>query len=337
MGVPAAGPFAQQFHIPLMPEGDARKSAQSEGKTLITIKILGREFHVVPNRHELDDPLKIMRRIISFVPKAWRMPLYFVNKEIFTRAIKNDKLEPEFSPPRGPDIRFIALAKGNFAFIRWISSKLPKSGWKEVDFVTASERGERKLLKWLKDRCPLAIGACTAAAELGHLKALKWLYAHGYPWDETAFIGAVKIGQTDVVKFLMEKGCPHDERATEGAALGGYLGLLLLLITHGCPWHKISCMEAAAEGGHVHILKWLHSQRCAWHPAAYMHAARYGKLNVIEWLHRSGCPWDEYAVDAATTGNHWKILEFLRDHGCPNETLTPYDELIKIAKQNRPV
>ena len=48
---------------------------------------------------------------------------------------------------------------------------------------------------------------CRLAAEGGHLKTLKWLREHGFPWDCHTTFGAGILGHADVFFWAVENGC----------------------------------------------------------------------------------------------------------------------------------
>jgi len=56
--------------------------------------------------------------------------------------------------------------------------------------------------------CLSLTDACSMAARGGHLEALKWLHAHGAPWNEQTCASAVRGGHLKVFRWLREHGCP---------------------------------------------------------------------------------------------------------------------------------
>lgn len=58
----------------------------------------------------------------------------------------------------------------------------------------------------LELKCPMDIALCNIAAQLGRLRALKFLHESGCSWDATTYI--VAMGD-DVRKYLRDSGCPQ--------------------------------------------------------------------------------------------------------------------------------
>lgn len=58
----------------------------------------------------------------------------------------------------------------------------------------------------LELKCPMDLVLCNIAAQLGRLRALKFLHESGCPWDATTYI--VAMGD-DVRKYLRDSGCPQ--------------------------------------------------------------------------------------------------------------------------------
>ena len=111
-------------------------------------------------------------------------------------------------------------------------------------------------------------------------------------WDAFTCSAAADGGHLRVLKYLHESGCPWDEWTCSNAAFGGHLDVLRWCRAFGCPWNVITCQNAA-EGGHLDVLKWLRSQDppCPWDWETSYFAEIKGKTEVLAWLRKEGCPY----------------------------------------------
>ena len=164
---------------------------------------------------------------------------------------------------------------------------------------------------------------CAAAARGGHLEMLKWLHAHGCPWDEETSTLAARGGHLEMLKWARSEGCPwhKDEMCTE-AARRGHLEVLKWLRAEGCPWNVWTC-QGAARGGHLTMLKWLRdpAQGCPWDARTCVAAARNGHFDMLKWAIANDCPvppsYKKYLYSYAVKGGHLEMIKWLHDKGSP--------------------
>ena len=77
--------------------------------------------------------------------------------------------------------------------------------------------------------------ACDYAAESGYIDILKYVLAHGCPFDELTCAMAARGGQLEILKFLRnELNCPWDYRTVFIAAAMGHLDVLKWTIANSC-------------------------------------------------------------------------------------------------------
>ncbi|PNH04454.1 Ankyrin repeat domain-containing protein [Tetrabaena socialis] len=114
--------------------------------------------------------------------------------------------------------------------------------------------------------CCWNVGATYAAAQGGHLAALKVLHAHGAHVDGDGMVLAAALGgHLPVVAWLAET-----------------LGAAVVLKAH--------VFADAAKSGNAELLAWLHERGCPWDASVFAAAAAIGSGDQLEWLVEHGCP-----------------------------------------------
>jgi len=186
----------------------------------------------------------------------------------------------------------------------------------------------RFMLEWVDDGTPTdhetGCEHTTAAAEGGHLHALKWLHSFDppCPWDEDACTWAARGGHLKTLQYLVHNGCPFNEGIFAKAARGGHIPILewaFAELIHVDEFSKPgfqTCMEAA--GKDLETLKWLRSQDppCPWDERTCAYAAGNGNLEVLRYARGNGCPWDVETCLYAALGGHPDTLDWALDNGC---------------------
>ncbi len=114
---------------------------------------------------------------------------------------------------------FRAALYGHFHELEWLFAYGYPPSSKVVD--GAARGGRIDVLEWARDRAIQGSDrACNEAALVsGHLNALQWLRANGYPWDHRVIEYAYNFRYDDMLEWAREHGCP--ERLRE-ADLGGF-------------------------------------------------------------------------------------------------------------------
>jgi hypothetical protein len=174
-----------------------------------------------------------------------------------------------------------------------------------VDWMrTAKKRGTRLTKPWF-------------AVVHGMARAKEALAARPYrpPWHECVpCAAAARLGNMEVLAYLYDAGCPLDEASCAGAAHRGDLAMLMWLRERGCPWTFHTFSRAAAEG-RLEVLKWMHANDCPRNDWACIRAAASGQLETLQWLRSIGCPWNMFPWDvcvckAAAASRQWAVLDW---------------------------
>ncbi|PNH11604.1 Ankyrin repeat domain-containing protein [Tetrabaena socialis] len=177
------------------------------------------------------------------------------------------------------------------------------------------------------------VSAPYAAAEGGHLAALKVLHAHGARIGIMTVACAAEQGHLPVVAWLVETlGATLALTASVSlfAAHSGSAELLAWLHQHGCPWNASTFAKAAIAGSEEQ-LEWLVEHGCPMGDdgAPYRQALGNGDLAMLRCLRRLGCPWGPvgctftHAVTSAMGARgssvpvHLEQLTWLVAQGCP--------------------
>ena len=90
------------------------------------------------------------------------------------------------------------------------------------------------------------------AAEGGDLDLMRWIHAHGCPWDDSVLFYALLHGHLDLCRWARSHGCSWDASSMEGALAGvaerGQLDLLKYARQDGFPWNTELYVNSALEG-----------------------------------------------------------------------------------------
>lgn len=80
--------------------------------------------------------------------------------------------------------------------------------------ITAAEKGQLEVLKWVVEQCPSGADAlrrdfrdsrcCSAAAEFGHFEVLQWLRSINSAWDENTFYNAIIGDNINIVQHMYD-------------------------------------------------------------------------------------------------------------------------------------
>lgn len=128
--------------------------------------------------------------------------------------------------------------------------------------------------------------ACDYAAESGYIDILKYVLAHGCPFDELTCAMAARGGQLEVLKFLRnELNCPWDYRTVFSAAAMGHLDVLKWTIANSCESTSIGHLGyVSAAGGHFKVVKWLIEEKFYIDNYTCYYAASSGNLELFKLL-----------------------------------------------------
>jgi hypothetical protein len=167
--------------------------------------------------------------------------------------------------------------------------------WDESVFQAAAERGDIKILFWLRmEECPWESDTFNEAIESGaDLVTLQWfLHEDKSLIDENTFPSAVRRGDKDIMKWLHSKDCEMGENDFT-AAVEDDVPWDILKCMHkvGCPWNE-DTFEAAVGRGDLNILKWMHQNKCPWDARCINLALEQGMFHIVRWLDEENCPHD---------------------------------------------
>jgi hypothetical protein len=133
---------------------------------------------------------------------------------------------------------------------------------------------------------------------------------HRPQWHECVpCAAAARLGNMEVLAYLYDAGCPLDEASCAGAAHRGDLAMLMWLRERGCPWTFHTFSRAAAEG-RLEVLKWMHANGCPRDEMACIRAAEWGRLEALQWLRSIGSPWDMDVCTMAAASRQWAVLDW---------------------------
>jgi hypothetical protein len=175
---------------------------------------------------------------------------------------------------------------------------------------------ELKLLKWVREvkKCEWDEMTINVAALHGNLEILKYCFANGCPYDETAACDiAVKKGHLDCLRFLFDKMKPSRETEQEVA-------------------------ETASQLGHVDILKYMVEERKISDTIkiyCMLHSVTKGCLNCLKYMvEEVKVPLDDCTPIAfARYFKYPECLHYLREKGYPEPTDEQYALHVRSVKE----
>ncbi|TYZ52112.1 hypothetical protein PybrP1_003935 [[Pythium] brassicae (nom. inval.)] len=214
---------------------------------------------------------------------------------------------------------------GNLEMIQWLHTQHltdGTTGWVNA----AAPLGHLHIVQWVYANVPGDIrspDAMDRAAHNGFLEVLQLVHANpNSGCTASAMNGAAANGHLDIVKWLhanRAEGCTTT--AMDSAAASGHLDIVKWLHTNrgeGCTTYAI---DRAANSGHLEIVRWLHAHRTEGCTASAMDgAAANGHLDTVKWLHTNrteGCT--VLAMDSAAGNGHLEVVKWLhenRTEGC---------------------
>jgi hypothetical protein len=184
----------------------------------------------------------------------------------------------------------------------------------------------------VRDRVRKLCYIWNGAARHGRVEILEWMNKSSYSncFDiQTAGVAA-EHGHQDTLKWLHAHGCPWNESTCSMAAYGGHLSILQWCRANGCPWNKLTCAYAA-YGGHLSILQWCRAKGCPWNEGTCSNAAKNGHLSLLQWCRANGCPWNESTCSMAAENGHLGLLQWCRANGCPWNRRTCDDAMNQLV------
>lgn len=103
-------------------------------------------------------------------------------------------------------------------------------------FLRGIEWASRSSQVGTSTRVPMGSSTCAQAARGGHLETLKWLRAHGCPWNIFTCLNAAEKGHLHILKWLREQAFPWPPEASYYAGSNGHLDVLKWMREQDCPW-----------------------------------------------------------------------------------------------------
>ena len=82
---------------------------------------------------------------------------------------------------------------------------------------------------------PFAILYPRAAAGVGNVEMLRFLFEEACPWDRRTCAAAARSSNLEVLAWLRAKGCPWDARTLDAAAEVGAMDVFEWATSNGCP------------------------------------------------------------------------------------------------------
>lgn len=225
---------------------------------------------------------------------------------------------------------------------------LPRAGTQAIPFKVRDFIGsynQLDLLHDLKPVCKMEPDAAEAAAEFGHLDALKWIYLqeNGHRCMNDILYVATSFGHLEVIKWTQFRGIP--EGLVEGSIINiasrfGHLDIVKWAYAHGTKWGA-DCTTEAARYGRLNILKFLIANGCEYHAeyitchaakSGYLEilqcflphelhimvtgcAARYGHIDILRWAISIGADYHLDSMKFAIEMGHMNIVQYLREAG----------------------
>ena len=173
-----------------------------------------------------------------------------------------------------------------------------------------------EFLKWVREvkKCEWDEQTINVAALHGNLEILKYCFANGCPYDETAACDiAVKKGDLDCLRFLFDKMKPSRETEQEVA-------------------------ETASQLGHVDILKYMVEERKISDTIkiyCMLHSVTKGCLNCLKYMvEEAKVPLDDCTPIAfARYFKYPECLHYLREKGYPEPTDEQYALHVRSVKE----
>ena len=219
----------------------------------------------------------------------------------------------------GPSAMRRAAQKGDLKMLQWLRSLDPPCGWNSSCFAAAAGVGGIGMLQWmLAQGCPWSVSATNAAAMKGQLKALEWLRANGCPWDAKCAAAAMKPLDLEIITWMraQDPPCPWDATCTQAAARRGSLTKMQWLRANGCPWDA-STTAAAAAAMAMPLLEWMFQQEppCAVDRRGMASAARRGSVEMLELFVSRGCTVFSGLYCDAAEYNRPSVLKWLYRRG----------------------
>ncbi len=173
-----------------------------------------------------------------------------------------------------------AAEAGSLAVLIWLRGLGLDLGQADCHVVlgAALRGGHVAVADWLVDEagCPLPSDedqgdpVWMAAAEGGHVEALRWLLGRGLPVYPWSVLQAAEAGHLEAVRFLHAQfGAELTEEDT-----------------------RENMFADAAGSGSLPTAAWLLQAGCPMGPDAYLLAARAGDADMVVWLAgEARCPW----------------------------------------------
>jgi hypothetical protein len=119
-----------------------------------------------------------------------------------------DWLRSAAGPPTDVAIRH-GIECGHLGVVQLMYALVGRMPWWSIE--VAARTGCIDVLDWLESIAPHWVGArygpCKAAAEGGHLAALRWLRRRHYPWRESTTSAAAHNGHFAVFLYARAHGC----------------------------------------------------------------------------------------------------------------------------------
>lgn len=159
-------------------------------------------------------------------------------------------------------------------------------------------------------------GNCNESVREDSLYYLRWSYESGAPVTTQTTLLAAQLGHLKCLKYLLSINCPWTRIACRQAARYGHLNCLIALNEDDFKWDETT-PEYAAENGHLHCLKYAIEEGCPYDENVCAYAAAGGQLECLKYAHERRLPWTDTTMKYALDNDHFDCFKYGYENNCP--------------------
>ncbi|GAB9471377.1 hypothetical protein Gpo141_00008592 [Globisporangium polare] len=292
---------------------------------------------------------------LSMHPQYQDDPKLRFKKSFRCAALFNNLRALEFldaNLPKGPDWQWdpnllqiaMKVNEPDLQVLDWIDARVPRgprASYVDYHMVHQASYGNLDHVRWLVEHeYEISQQAVNAAAEVGRLEVLRYLYAHSsVRCSLEALNRAATKGFTNIVQLIVEnqsEDVSHDV-AINGAAEHGQLEVVRFFIENNIRVDERSLViDVAAMSGHLEIIKYLHEKRPQGCPGrALGEAAAYGHLEIVKFLYQHRTKGREQeAFSRAVQNGHLEVVRFLHEQSALERPLATGDEVVATGSDD---
>ena len=179
--------------------------------------------------------------------------------------------------------------------VAWENKSLWTSDWDDETYFShhVALTNKLELLKWAREekKCEWDDLTINMAACRGNLEMVKYCVANECPVDEGACTNAAENGHLEILKYLREEvKAPWNSWTADWAAERGHLHILKYLFESNYNQFEYAC-EDAAKNGHLDCLRYLHeTAKAPWDYRAVRYAHENNQTDCVHYLLDNNCP-----------------------------------------------